>query len=137
MQQLLDQVVAIEYWDRGRVRTAAIGDAPTPETVLQRVLHTHRRRFKALPEAGLPAATGEPIRETSRDTTALATVPHLLIAWLARAGRFANVASATNTLGVGDDAHAVALFLRDRASRSPHTLRAYPTELRRLVVAAR
>ena len=53
--------------------------------------------------------------------------------WLARAGRFAAVAGATNTLGVGDDAQAVALFLRDRASRSPHTLRAYRTELRRLV----
>jgi site-specific recombinase XerD len=83
--------------------------------------------------SALPVATGELIGETSRETTALATVPHPLIAWLARAGRFANVASATNTLGVGDDAHAVALFLRDRASRSPHTLRAYRTELRRLV----
>ncbi|TDN58013.1 tyrosine-type recombinase/integrase [Paraburkholderia sp. BL10I2N1] len=129
MRQLLDHAVVIEYWDRGRVRTAAIDDAPTPEAVLQRVLHTQRRRFKVSPEAGLPAATGEPIR----DTTALVTVPQPLIAWLARAGRFANVASATNTLGVGDDAQAVALFLRDRASRSPHTLRAYRTELRRLV----
>lgn len=133
MRQLLDHAVVIEYWDLGRVRTAAIDDAPMPEAVLQRVLHTHRRRFKVSPEAGLPAATGELIRETSRDTTALVTVPHPLIAWLARAGRFANVASATNTLGVGDDAQAVALFLRDRASRSPHTLRAYRTELRRLV----
>ncbi|MGF6367977.1 integrase/recombinase XerC [Paraburkholderia sp. RAU6.4a] len=129
MRQLLDHAVVIEYWDRGRVRTAAMDDAPTPEAVLQRVLHTHRRRFKVSPEAGLPAATGEPIR----DTTALVTVPQPLIAWLARAGRFANVVSATNTLGVGDDAQAVALFLRDRASRSPHTLRAYRTELRRLV----
>jgi len=133
MRQLFDHSVVIEYWDRGRVRTAAIDDAPTSEAVLQRVLHTHRRRFKVSPEAGLPVATGELIRETSRETTALATVPHPLIAWLARAGRFANVASATNTLGVGDDAHAVALFLRDRARRSPHTLRAYWTELRRLV----
>ncbi len=129
MRQLLDQAVVIEYWDRGRVRTAAIDDAPTPEAVLQRVLHMHRRRFKVSPESGLPAGTGEPIR----DTTALVTVPQPLIAWLARAGRFANVASATNTLGVGDDAQAVALFLRDRASRSPHTRRAYRTELRRLV----
>ncbi|CAE6872251.1 Tyrosine recombinase XerC [Paraburkholderia aspalathi] len=129
MRQLLDHALVVEYWDRGRVRTAAIDDAPTPEAVLQRVLHTHRRRFKVSPEARLPAANGEPIR----DATALVTVPQPLIAWLARAGRFANVASATNTLGVGDDAHAVALFLRDRASRSPHTLRAYRTELRRLV----
>jgi integrase/recombinase XerC len=129
MRQLLDRAVVIEYWDRGRVRTASIDDAPTPQAVLQRVLHTHRRRFKVSPQAGLPCATGEPKREN----TALATVPHSLIAWLARAGRFASVASATNTLGVGDDAQAVALFLRDRASRSPHTLRAYRTELRRLV----
>jgi integrase/recombinase XerC len=64
---------------------------------------------------------------------ALVTVPQVLLVWLARAGRFANVASATDTLGVGDDAQAVALFLRDRASRSPHTLRAYRAELRRLV----
>jgi integrase/recombinase XerC len=134
MQQLLHHAVVIAYWDRGRVRTTPIDDAPTPEVVLQRVLlHTHRRRFRLSPEAGLPAATGEPIQETLRATEALATVPHPLIAWLARAGRFANVASATNTLGVGDDAQAAALFLRDRACRSPHTLRAYRTELRRLV----
>ncbi|CAE6723566.1 tyrosine-type recombinase/integrase [Paraburkholderia nemoris] len=133
MRQLLDHAVVIAYWDRGLVRTSAIDDAPTPEVVLQRVLRTHRRRFKLSSEAGLPAATGEPIQEASRETTALATVPHLLIAWLARAGRFANVASATNTLGVGNDAQAAALFLRDRACRSPHTLRAYRTELRRLV----
>jgi integrase/recombinase XerC len=133
MRHLLDHPVVIEHWDRGRVRTAAVDDAPTPAVVLQRVLHTHRRRFKVSPEAGLPAATGEPIRETSRESTALAAVPHSLIAWLARAGRFASVASATNTLGVGDDAQAVALFLRDRASRSSHTLRAYRTELQRLV----
>jgi integrase/recombinase XerC len=80
MRQLLDRAVVIEYWDRGRVRTAAIDDAPTPQAVLQRVLHTHRRRFKVSPEAGLPCATGELIRET----TALTTVPHSLIAWLAR-----------------------------------------------------
>lgn len=129
MRQLLDHAIVIEYWDRGRVRTAPNDDAPTPEIVLQSVLHTHRRRFKLSSEAGLQAATGEP----KRDAAALATVPHPLIAWLARAGRFTNVASATNTLGVGDDAQAAALFLRDRASRSPHTLRAYRTKLRRLV----
>jgi hypothetical protein len=83
--------------DTGRVRTASINDAPTTEKVLQRVLHMHRWRFKVSPEAGLPPVTGEPIR----DAAALATVPHPLIAWLARAGRFANVASATNTLGGG------------------------------------
>jgi hypothetical protein len=53
-------------------------------------------------------------------------------AWLARAGRFANPVPLTNTLGVADDAQAVKLFLRERASHSPYTLRAYVTELRRL-----
>lgn len=123
MRVLLDHEAAVEYWDRGRVRTVAIDQAPVPDAVLARVLHTHRRRFR-------PAtATGEPKQEPA----ALMTLPQTLVAWLARAGRFAAVASATNTLGVGDDAQAVALFLRDRASRSPHTLRAYVTELRRLV----
>ncbi len=129
MRLLLDHAAVIEYWDRGRVRTVAVEDAPTPQAVLARMLHTHRRRFRMAAEAGPPAATGEPKRET----TTLATAPPALLAWLARAGRFANVASATNTLGVGDDAQAVALFLRDRASRSPHTLRAYRAELRRLI----
>jgi integrase/recombinase XerC len=133
MQLLLDHAVVIEYWERGRVRTAAIDHAPGAETVLERVLHTHRRRFRSMPDAGLPATTGEPIRDTSREDTTLATMPPPLLVWLARAGRFANVTSATNTLGVGDDAQAVGLFLRDRASRSPHTLRAYRAELQRLI----
>jgi len=126
---LLDHRAVIEYWDRGRVRTVPADDAPTEQTVLQRVLHTHRRRFRLAAADGVPATTGEPVQEA----VVLATLPPPLLAWLARTGRFANVASATNTLGVGDDAQAVALFLRDRAARSPHTLRAYRAELRRLV----
>ncbi len=129
MRVLLDHEVAVEYWDRGRVRTVAADEAPAPEAVLARVLHTHRRRFRPAVHASELAGTGEPKREPA----ALMTLPQPLVVWLARAGRFAAVASATNTLGVGDDAQAVALFLRDRASRSPHTLRAYRTELRRLV----
>lgn len=129
MHVLLDHEAAVEYWDRGRVRTVTVDAAPAPEAVLARVLHTHRRRFKPVPEGGELVATGEPKREAA----ALMTLPGPLVEWLARAGRFAAVASATNTLGVGDDAQAAALFLRDRASRSPHTLRAYRTELRRLV----
>lgn len=93
--------------------------------MLARVLHTHRRRFKPVPEGGELVATGEPKREA----TALMILPRPLVEWLARAGRFAAVASAMNTLGVGDDAQAAALFLRDRASHSPHTMRAYRTEL--------
>jgi integrase/recombinase XerC len=128
MRLLLDHPAAVEYWDRGRVRTVAADAAPAPETILARVLQTHRRRFRGVTDPGLPAPKGELERETG-----LPAMPSAMLAWLARAGRFANAAGATNTLGVGDDAQAVALFLRDRASRSPHTLRAYRTELRRLV----
>jgi len=129
MRVLLDHEAAVEYWDRGRVRTVAAGEAPEPDVVLARVLHTHRRRFRPATEAAGPVATGE----LKREATTLMSLPQPLVVWLARAGRFAAVAGATNTLGVGDDAQAAALFLRDRASRSPHTLRAYRTELRRLV----
>jgi site-specific recombinase XerD len=57
----------------------------------------------------------------------------VLVSWLARSGRFLNRDGATNTLAVFDDAQAVALFLRERASRSRHTLRAYAADLRKLV----
>jgi len=109
MHVLLDHEAAVEYWDRGRVRTVTVDAAPAPEAVLARVLHTHRRRFKPVPEGGELVATGEPKREAA----ALMTLPGPLVEWLARAGRFAAVASATNTLGVGDDAQAAALFLRE------------------------
>ncbi|KVE40080.1 integrase [Burkholderia sp. BDU5] len=129
LRLLLDQPAVVEYWDRGRARTVAVDAAPAPEAVLARVLHAHRRRFKRAADAAWPARPGE-----SKDVAAaLVAMPSPLLAWLARAGRFAAVTSATNTLGVGDDAQAVALFLRDRASRSPHTLRAYRAELRRLI----
>ncbi|MDN7675648.1 hypothetical protein QZM22_24870 [Burkholderia oklahomensis] len=129
MWLLLDQSAAIEYWDRGRARVVSVDDAPAPGAVLMRVLRAHARRFKC-GEAALPAATNsERIQEPM---SLVGGLPLALRTWFARAGRFAAVASATNTLGVGDDAQAVALFLRDRASRSPHTARAYLTEIRRL-----
>ncbi len=124
MRLLLDQSVAVEYWDRGRARVAAVGDAPAPEAVLARVLRAHARRFKC-GEAARPGRIQEPM-------SLVGGLPLALRTWFTRAGRFAAVTSAANTLGVGDDAQAVALFLRDRASRSPHTARAYLTEIRRL-----
>lgn len=127
MRLLLDHAAAIEYWERGRARIVVANDAPAPHVVLAHMLTTHRRRFRHA-ESALTTAAHEP-----QEPTALTAAPAAVIAWLARAGRFANLASATNTLGVADDAQAVALFLRDRAGRSPHTLRAYRTELRRLV----
>ncbi|MEX3982501.1 tyrosine-type recombinase/integrase [Paraburkholderia sp. EG287A] len=131
---LLEHDAAIEYWERGRLRVVPESTAPAAATVLERVLRQHRRRFRLTgpndtpsdaPDGALaarPMATGEDVLQPT------GVAP----AWLARGGRFANAAALTNTLGVADDARAVRLFLRERASHSPHTLRAYVTELRRL-----
>ncbi|MGF6607808.1 integrase/recombinase XerC [Paraburkholderia sp. WSM4175] len=147
---LLDHDTALEYWERGRLRVAAAEVAPAPDAVLLRLLKQHRR-FRFAPDgpatatlfaagaadAGLTAiaasATPGPSSSPALWLAALAPDP-TGCAWLARAGRFANPSPVTNTLGVTDDAQAVALFLRDRASRSPHTLRAYLAELRRLIL---
>lgn len=157
---LLDHDEAIEYWERGRLRVVAPDQAPTPVTVLLRLLRQHRR-FRFAPDGPAASATSsaiaaEPASGVDPATTAVAVpqVAHPVDqpsgaavwlatlapgpdpagrAWLARAGRFANPSSMTNTLGVADDAQAVTLFLRERASRSAHTLRAYLAELRRLI----
>ena len=150
---LLEHDAAIEYWARGRLHLAADGAAPDADVILARVLHAHRRRFRHLPEATADnapddsrhanrpsgdAATGPVVTGTADAVALVALVasgdgdPAALRTWLTRAGRFMN-ASPTNSLGVADDAQALALFLRDRAQRSPHTLRAYRSELRRLV----
>ncbi|MFM0528920.1 tyrosine-type recombinase/integrase [Paraburkholderia strydomiana] len=159
---LLEHDVAIEYWAQGRLHLAAGDAAPPPDTVLARVLHAHRRRFLHLPDSDRADAAGqrgEPVvsagnegdgavtpADATHDTAGMAVTdmatlvalsasrsdPAALRAWLTRAGRFMN-ATTTNSLGVTDDARALALFLRDRAQRSPHTLRAYRTEVRRLI----
>ncbi|MEM5341472.1 tyrosine-type recombinase/integrase [Paraburkholderia azotifigens] len=159
---LLDHDVAIEYWAQGRLHLATANHAPSPNTVLARVLHAHRSRFRDLPDSGTADAAGhrgepgkgagnegdgaitpaEAACDASTAVADLATLvalsssrssnPAALRAWLTRAGRFMN-STTTNSLGVTDDARALALFLRDRAQRSPHTLRAYRTELRRLI----
>jgi integrase/recombinase XerC len=154
---LLEHEAAVEYWDRGRLRIVAAPEAPAPETILARVLHQHRRRFHAvadgralLPATGLaaPAASAttavwlaalEPphpvdarVARVAHAHSAASVTPSTC-GWLARAGRFVNPSMVTNTLGVADDAQAVILFLRDRASRSPHTRRAYLADLRRLI----
>ncbi|MGF6875116.1 tyrosine-type recombinase/integrase [Paraburkholderia sp. MM5477-R1] len=131
---LLGHDTAIEYWERGRLRVVPEAAAPSASTVLERVLRQHRRRFRA-------AAAGE--APDSARLPAVITPDAALLpggvgaAWLARAGRFANPVALTNTLGVADDAQAVRLFLRERASHSPHTLRAYVSELRRLAAWCR
>lgn len=149
---LLEHDAAVEYWDRGRLRIVAADDAPPPETILERVLHQHRRRFHEVADgtALLPAGAAAAPAVTASTPVWLAALepPHSVAprvanaptsatpvtgGWLARAGRFANPSMVTNTLGVADDAQAVILFLRDRASRSPHTRRAYLADLRRLI----
>jgi hypothetical protein len=145
---LLEHDAAVEYWDRGRLRIVAADDAPAPGTILERVLHQHRRRFHEVADgtalvpqtaAASPAATAVWLAALEPPHTVAARVDHVSSAtppasgWLARAGRFVNPSMVTNTLGVADDAQAVILFLRDRAGRSPHTRRAYLAELRRLI----
>jgi integrase/recombinase XerC len=143
---LLEHEAAVEYWDRGRLRIVAADDAPAPETILERVLHQHRRRFHEVANgtAQVPASVGATPSPTAVWLAAL-ELPYRVApraapaagattgGWLARAGRFVNPSPVTNTLGVADDAQAVILFLRDRASRSPHTRRAYLADLRRLI----
>jgi integrase/recombinase XerC len=153
---LLEHEAAVEYWDRGRLRIVAAHDAPPPETILERVLHQHRRRFHEVADgrAQVPASAAAAPAAAASTAVWLAALepPHTVATrvadaatsaipatpatgrWLARAGRFVNPSMVTNTLGVADDAQAVMLFLRDRASRSPHTRRAYLADLRRLIV---
>ncbi|WP_249221467.1 tyrosine-type recombinase/integrase [Cupriavidus sp. KK10] len=129
LKLLLAHDAAVEYWERGRLRTVSAEEAPGPETVLTRLLHTHRRRFQQY--ATQPPAN--PVSTSAAVGPWLATQDARTLAWLTRAGRFAQPEALTNTLGVRDDGQALAHFLRDRATRSAHTLRAYGTELRRLI----
>ena len=129
---LIDTPEVIEFWERGRIRILPATEAPAADIVLERLLHTHRRRFKPARDQ-FPATVPEkaPIQSllAPLDTT---DSPHTTM-WLTRSGRFVNRHADTNTLAVVDDAQAVALFLRDRACRSRHTFRAYAAELRRLI----
>ncbi len=134
LKLLLAHDGVIEYWERGRLRTVPADQAPSPATVLTRLLHTHRRRFRSA--AAPPKVPADVIPDAKASATAnpwLITQGPAELAWLARVGRFAQPHAAANTLGAADDAQALALFLRDRAGRSPHTQRAYGAELRRLM----
>ncbi|KVP43451.1 tyrosine-type recombinase/integrase [Burkholderia ubonensis] len=128
MRLLLDQSTAVEYWDRGRARVVPATEAPAPDTIVERVLRAHARRFKHNTGEAAISTTGERNQELSL----AAGLSGAVLQWVARAGRYANPGSVTNTLGVGDDGQAIVLFLRDRGSRSAHTTRAYVTEIRRL-----
>ncbi|WP_238587335.1 hypothetical protein [Cupriavidus sp. IDO] len=124
LKLLLAHDGAIEYWERGRLRTVPADQAPSP--VLTRLLHTHRRRFRSVASSPKIPAVREAADATEPAAPAswLDTRGSAELAWLARAGRFAQPQAANNRLGAADDAQALALFLRDRAGRSPHTLRA-------------
>lgn len=126
---LIDHSEVVEWWESGRVRTAPVFEAPAPLVVLERLLHTHRQRFRqqdALPMRAFDAAQqGSP--------RVLVTGTGISPAWLQRRGRHVNMVPDTNTLAVDNDLDALDLFLRDRTSRSRHTLRAYRAELTRLV----
>ncbi|BEV15751.1 tyrosine-type recombinase/integrase [Herbaspirillum sp. DW155] len=128
---LLDHTEVVEWWESGRLRTAATDNAPSPQDTLNRLLRTYRRRFRHW----------EPIQVQASDSgdhqrwVAAIDPQHVrtLVAWLSRSGRFVNQEASTNTLATFDDCQAFSLFLRDRASRSRHTLRAYAADLRRLI----
>ncbi|WP_028221934.1 tyrosine-type recombinase/integrase [Paraburkholderia oxyphila] len=127
---LLEHDAIIEYWARGRLRVVPESSAPSAATVLEQTLRQHRRRFRLASPDDVPDTVLTAPPAATEDGVVLAAGGDR--AWLARAGRFANATALTNTLGVADDAQAIRLFLRERASHSPHTLRAYVTELRRL-----
>lgn len=131
---LLEAPEAVEWWERGRARLAPPAQAPDAASVLARLVHAHRRRFRPV-EADLPMPIAA--NAPAQWLTGLAAGDAGLAAWLARGGRFVNPRPETNTLAVGDDASAIALFLRERAGRSRHTLRAYGAELKWLIAWCR
>ena len=134
-QLLLDHDAVVQWWAQGRMHTAPAAEAPTPEAILTRLLQAHRRRFKV----GVLATTvGGQVDEAGRWLALIeARRTDALVGWLARSGRFVNKDAASNTLDAVDDAQALILFLREKANGSRHTLRAYATDLRKLIHWAR
>lgn len=126
---LIDVPEVVEVWQRGRLRALPSGEAASVESVVRGLLNSHAQRFKAAPMAASvsPDAAGH---DVDTFTTAL---PCNVVEWLQRRGRLANPHDDTNTLGATDDHAAAAAFLRERATRSRHTWRAYMAELQRLV----
>ncbi len=120
---LIDAPAVVEAWQRGRLQVTTEEQSSSVAQVVIALLKTHRRRFKA-------SAARKP--QVLVDAPAIDGLPVSLIGWLQRVGRFHNPHPDTNTLGAGDDHAAVAAFLRERATRSRHTWRAYTAELQRL-----
>lgn len=133
---LIDAPAVVESWQRGRLQLAPQERAPTVVRVVTALLKNHGGRFKASESSGVPAGSLAPLSPANADWTGasvLEGLPASLVDWLRRAGRFYNPHRDTNTLGASDDHAAVAAFLRERATRSRHTWRAYTAELQRLV----
>jgi len=133
---LVDAPEAVEAWQRGRLLVATVAAAPSVDVVIAALLKAHRQRFKPSPAVatvtdlapGALAADQVPALLPSD-----AGFPASLTVWLQRTGRLHNAQRDTNTLGALDDHAALASFLRERATRSRHTWRAYSAELQRLV----
>ncbi|MDP9649663.1 tyrosine-type recombinase/integrase [Paraburkholderia caledonica] len=131
---LLGGDVAVRFWDLGQSRTVGAAQAPTAEAVVGRLLRTLRVRFR-------PAHPPAPREHGPKQAGAAAIRPDLHPLrrpvgdepWLSGTGRFYNRDLSTNTLGVSDDGAAVHRFLQERANGSPHTLRAYTSEIRGLI----
>lgn len=126
---LIDHCEVVEWWESGRARTAAATEAPAPAVVLERLLRTYRKRFRQQEAPAIQAAGAT--QSDGRHAGILST--GLPSSWLQGSGRYVNRVADTNTLAVDNDLAALELFLRDRASRSRHTLRAYTAELAKLV----
>ena len=122
---LIDAPAAIDAWQRGRLRAMSEAEAPQVEEVVEGLLKVHSRRFKVVASSTTDVVEAE--------SPSVDIVPAELIGWLQRTGRFKNPHPDTNTLGASDDRAALAAFLRERATRSRHTWRAYTAELQRLV----
>lgn len=131
---LLGGGAAVQFWDLGQIRTLGVAQAPTAEAVVGRLLRTLRVRFRL---AHPPA----PRERRPKPAGAAAIRPDLRPAgqpvgdepWLSGTGRFYNSDLSTNTLGVSDDGAAIHRFLQERANGSPHTLRAYTSEILGLI----
>jgi integrase/recombinase XerC len=135
---LVDAPEVVQFWAAGSVVALPRGQAPDPGTTVERLLRALSSRFRPIQAAKTArAADNGPLRDESRRPGAAALSLDGDRQWLARTGRFFNTDAATNTLSATDDATALAAFMADRANGSPHTRRAYVTELKRFIAWCR
>jgi site-specific recombinase XerD len=117
----------------GAVGAVPVGRAPLPPTAAATgtpAAHTAAHTAAHPAAAGTaPSAGAAPDALSELDLERAAA----LRAWLSRHGRLAQPEAPSNLLGARDDAQAIRVFLRERASGSRHTARAYLSELQRLV----